>query len=174
MVVKNLSAMQETPVQSLGREDSLEKGMATHFKRIPWTEEPGGLQSMELQRAGHDWGTVTSLRIVPWSSMGCLPIQMYIVNDRCGRRCRHTVYKVTVGWLCLLRPVLFIYLIIGHTACGILVPRPGSFWDLWNTKHFYTLERVKVLDLDPASYLTRGPWESYLTSWVWVYPEKDE
>ena len=35
MVVKNLSAMQETPVQSLGREDSLEKGMATHFKRIP-------------------------------------------------------------------------------------------------------------------------------------------
>jgi len=35
MVVKNLSAMQETPVQSLGWEDSLEKGMATHFKRIP-------------------------------------------------------------------------------------------------------------------------------------------
>ena len=59
MVVKNLSAMQETPVQSLGREDSLEKGMATHFKRIPWTEEPGGLQSMELQRVGHDWTTNT-------------------------------------------------------------------------------------------------------------------
>ena len=45
-------------VQSQGNEDPLEKGMATHFSilawRIPWTEEPGGLQSTELQRAGHD------------------------------------------------------------------------------------------------------------------------
>ena len=51
--VKNLPAMQETQVQSLGREDPLEKGMATHSSilpwRIPWTEEPGGLQSTELQ-----------------------------------------------------------------------------------------------------------------------------
>ena len=47
--VKNLSAMQETQVWSLGQEDPLEKGMATHSSilawRIPWTEEPGGLQS---------------------------------------------------------------------------------------------------------------------------------
>ena len=47
--VKNLPAMQETQVQSLGQEDPLEKGMATHSSilawRIPWTEEPGGLQS---------------------------------------------------------------------------------------------------------------------------------
>ena len=50
--------MQETQVQSLGQEDSLEKGMATHSSilawRISWTEEPGGLQSMGLQRVGHD------------------------------------------------------------------------------------------------------------------------
>ena len=56
--VKNLPAMQETQVQSLGREDPLEKEMATHSStlawRIPWTEEPGGLQSMGLQRVGHD------------------------------------------------------------------------------------------------------------------------
>ena len=55
---KNLPAMQETQVQSLGWEDALEKGMATHSSilawRIPWTEEPGKLQSMGLQRAGHD------------------------------------------------------------------------------------------------------------------------
>ena len=48
--VKNLLATQETQVQSLGQEDLLEKGMATHssilFRRIPWTEKPGGLQSM--------------------------------------------------------------------------------------------------------------------------------
>ena len=53
-MVKNLPAPQETQVQSLGQEDSLEKGMATHSNilawRIPWTEEPSGLQSMESQK----------------------------------------------------------------------------------------------------------------------------
>ena len=52
-MLKNLPAMQETQVHSLGWEDPLEKGMATHSSilawRIPWTEEPGGLQSMGLQ-----------------------------------------------------------------------------------------------------------------------------
>ena len=56
-VVKNLPAMQKAWVQSLSWEDPLEKGMATHFSilawRIPWTEEPGGLQSMGLQRVRH-------------------------------------------------------------------------------------------------------------------------
>ena len=55
---KNLPAMRETRVQFLGWENLLEKGMATHCSifafRIPWTEEPGGLQSIGLQRAGHD------------------------------------------------------------------------------------------------------------------------
>ena len=55
---KNLPAMQETWVRSLGPEDPLEKGMATHSSvlawRIPWTEQPGGLQSVGTQRAGHD------------------------------------------------------------------------------------------------------------------------
>ena len=50
--------MQETQVQSLSQEDPLEKEMATHFSilawEIPWTEEPGGLQSMGLQRVGHN------------------------------------------------------------------------------------------------------------------------
>ena len=54
--VKNLPAMQETRVQSLGREDPLKKGMAIHSSilawRIPWTEEPGGLQSIGLQKFG--------------------------------------------------------------------------------------------------------------------------
>ena len=57
-VVKNLSAVQETWVQCLGQEDPLEKGMATHSSilawKIPWTEEPGRLPSMALQRVGHD------------------------------------------------------------------------------------------------------------------------
>ena len=54
-LVKNLPAMWETWVRSLGREGSLEKEMATHFNvlawRIPWTEEPGGLQSMGSQES---------------------------------------------------------------------------------------------------------------------------
>ena len=57
-MVENLPAMQETQVQSLGQEDPLEKEMATHSSvlawRIPWTEEPGGLQSMGSQRLRHN------------------------------------------------------------------------------------------------------------------------
>ena len=60
-MVKNQPAMQEvqeTQVRSLGREDPLKEDVATHSNilvwRIPWTEEPGGLQSMGLQRVGHD------------------------------------------------------------------------------------------------------------------------
>ena len=57
-MVKNLPSMQETRVQSLGREDTLEKETATHSSilawKIPWTEEPGRQQSMGSQRVGHD------------------------------------------------------------------------------------------------------------------------
>ena len=62
-MVKNLLAMWETWVWSLGQEDPLEKGMATHSSllawRIPWTEDPGELQSMGSQRVGPDWATDT-------------------------------------------------------------------------------------------------------------------
>ena len=60
-LVKNLPAMWETQVQSLGREDPLEKEMATHSSilawRIPWTKEPGRLQSMGSQRDTTEWLT---------------------------------------------------------------------------------------------------------------------
>ena len=56
-MIKNLLAMRETWIQSLGQEDPLEKEMAAHSHilawRIPWTEEPGRLQSMGSQRVGH-------------------------------------------------------------------------------------------------------------------------
>ena len=58
---KNPPAVQETWVLSLGQEDPLEEGMATHSSilawRIPWTEEPAGLKSMMSQRVRHDWAT---------------------------------------------------------------------------------------------------------------------
>ena len=64
VVKKNPPAMQETWIQSLGWQDPLEKGMATHSRilawRIPWTEEPGGLESRWSHRVGHGWGNLTS------------------------------------------------------------------------------------------------------------------
>ena len=63
-MVKNLPAMHETQVQSLGWKNPLEKGMSAHFSilawRVPWTEKPSRLQSMRLQRVGHDWATLES------------------------------------------------------------------------------------------------------------------
>ena len=65
-MVKNLSAMQETRAVSLGWDDPLEKWMANQSSilawRIPWTEEPGGLQSMGTQAVGHDW--VTNIELI--------------------------------------------------------------------------------------------------------------
>ena len=62
--VKNLPAVRETRVQSLGQKDPLEKGMTTHSNilawRIPWTEKPGALQSMGLQESDNDLATESS------------------------------------------------------------------------------------------------------------------
>ena len=75
---KNLPAMQETWVQSLGQKDPLDKGMATPSNilawRILWTEEPGGLQSMGSQRIRHDLVTNTA---ITYHSM-CVP---YLANS---------------------------------------------------------------------------------------------
>ena len=72
-MVKHLSTMRETQVQSLGGEDLLEKEMATHFSilawKIPWMEEPDMLQSKGLQRVGHDW--VTSLTYLLFLHVFC-------------------------------------------------------------------------------------------------------
>ena len=80
-MVKNLSAMQETRVWSLGREDLMEKGMTTQSTilawRIPWTDEPGRLQSLGSQRVGQDWATNTQLpgdlgACGSWEVLDCL------------------------------------------------------------------------------------------------------
>ena len=86
-LVKNLPAMQETWVWSLGGEDPLEKEMATHSSTLAWKtpgmEKPGGLQSMELQRVGHrycyvyiTWGKIKTMSqgctIVSWLLLPCL------------------------------------------------------------------------------------------------------
>ena len=88
--VKNLPVMQETQVWSLGWEDPLEKEMATHSSilawRIPGTEESGGLQSMGLQRVGHNWATNSFtfmyMMYVCTSVMRCnMHILLYIIDE---------------------------------------------------------------------------------------------
>ena len=76
--VKNLLAMHETQVRSLGLEDPLEKGMATQSSilawKTPWTEEPGGLQSMGSQRVGDDGvtNTFTIQNFIPFGALSDL------------------------------------------------------------------------------------------------------
>ena len=74
-MVKNLPALWETHIWSLGQEDLLEKGMATHSSilawRIPWTEEPGGLQSSKSQRVKEDWVTNTFTFLGTEYNPGC-------------------------------------------------------------------------------------------------------
>ena len=77
--VKNLPAMQEpqeTQVQSLGWEDPLEEGMATHSRILAWTEDPGSLQSIESHGLRHNWSSLVcmqTLLIIPFSLFGlCL------------------------------------------------------------------------------------------------------
>ena len=80
-MVKNLPAILETQDQSLGREDPLEKEMATHSSilawRILWTKELGGLQSMGSQRGRHDWATLSLFSPTGYSSERVLQSQCF-------------------------------------------------------------------------------------------------
>ena len=86
-IVKCLSATWETQVQSLGREDPLEKEMATHSStlawKIPWTEEPGRLWSMGSQRVGYNWVTSFSF---PFSLVTAymIHIKCMFINVKCS------------------------------------------------------------------------------------------
>jgi len=94
-MVKNLSATQETWVQSLGQEDPLQKGMATHSSiptwRIPWAEEPGRVQSKGSQRVGHYWQTNTNALVIS-DALGKRDarIGFSICISMCCRRCTPT------------------------------------------------------------------------------------
>ena len=86
--IKNLLVMQETWIRSLGWEDPLKKAMAPHYSildwRIPWTEEPGGLQPMGLQRVGHDQETNTHTYMRAWISLAnyTLKSHFYLLTIR--------------------------------------------------------------------------------------------
>ena len=88
-LVKNLPAVQETWVWSLGWEDPLEKQMETHSSilawKISWTEEPGGLQSMGSQRVRHDWATNSDLfpYLYPWDKSHLIMVYISFSDSFC-------------------------------------------------------------------------------------------
>ena len=134
--------MQQTWVQSLGWVDTLEEGMTIHSSilawRVPWTEEPGGLQSMESQRVGHDWATKHRYRAfeefytTSWlnnnkikSHTDAPKIVMLIQYEVNDLMCLyHTLY--------LLKNIIsvFIMFIFGHAGC-LLLPRTFSSCGEW-------------------------------------------
>ena len=83
-MVKHLSAMQETRVQSLGQEDPLEKEMAVHSSilawKIPWMAGPGRLLSMGSQRVGHDWATSLHFTSVQFQPGSMIPPNLFFLN----------------------------------------------------------------------------------------------
>ena len=103
------TAMQETWVWSLGWEDPLEKGMATHSSilawRIPWTEEPGGLHSTGSQRVGHDWATSLSLSFT-FEGLLILWLQVISTQSLCTQNDTYCTTKPEIlptvnPWSCL-------------------------------------------------------------------------
>ena len=121
-MVKNMFAIQKTQVWSLGQEDPLEKGMATHSSilalRIPWTEEPGGLQSMGPQRVGHNW-SINIFTFSPIMKIGrgkSLPPQQFDDEDA---------------------------MVETHWSLWKLQLR---FWDLWPSRKKYLSLPVRLID----------------------------
>ena len=117
--VKNLSAMQETQVQSLGQQDPLEKEMATHPSilawKVPWTEEPGGIQSMRSQRVGHNLETKQ-------------PQYSYRQN-KSNEQQRSKEKETNPTWSQLLSVILSLH----HWLGRIFLPHPTST-PIWNLK----------------------------------------
>ena len=116
-IVKNLPAMQETQVWSLGKEDPLEKGMTTHSSilawRIPWTEEPCGLQSLGSQRVRHDWKTNTFT--VSW--------WIYLTMSWCQQLAAYWLHREKAS--CLRTGINFIFFknsLFSKWKSGTLVP----------------------------------------------------
>ena len=134
--VKNLLTMQETWVWSLSQEDPLEKGMATHSSilvwRIPWTEEHRGLQSMGLQRVGHDWATSTFTFHRGTTSLAFV-IHLQPILNPCKTILNHNSWEGLVHshphWVfCIIFPlsllILKLFLVINYLFCSLGTPCP--------------------------------------------------
>ena len=134
--VKHLPAMRETWVRSLGLEDPLEGEMATHFSipawRITWMEEPGELQSMGLQRVGHEWAISLHFRDL---------IKLMLYSN---------VISNLLGKIWFLNASTFIcsFLFVGGFSCF-------QFFEFWFEKCFWTCWKIAPLQFDNTYLTTR-------------------
>ena len=125
--VKRLPTMRETRVQSLDPEDPLEKAMATHSSthawKIPWTEEPGGLQPVGSQRVGHDWATSLSLSVMDIEVHTSFWISVFVLfryisrSESAGSSGSYIICNFLVNF-----SMLFVY-----SSCTIYIPA-NSVW----------------------------------------------
>ena len=127
-MVKKVPAIQETRVRSLGQEDPLEKGMVTHSSilawRMPGTEEPGRLQSMGLERVGHDRVTNTFLL----RQFGSIEKSWNLeLGGSCFWVCHLSVLRAAAGSLTSLSIILVIFTTNYHRGVNekmcVIIPR---------------------------------------------------
>ena len=147
--VKCLPAMQETWVRSLGQEDPLEKEMASHSSllgwRIPWTEEPGGLQSMGSQRVRHDWATELN-----WT---CHPY-LESVDPTPRDEVTHFITKEGLDPLSIISSALLLILCSNRTAIILF-----SKWRMPGTRTSNNLPMLNSLDSKPKiGFKTQMSW----------------
>ena len=170
--------MQEAWVWYLCREDPLEKRMTTHSSfltgRIPWTEEPGGLQSMGSQRVGHDWATFT-FRVIP--------LEVWVIHWKCKRfhcQCKSTVLTEFKIKLNLIQFTITLCLQCSNPGFAVLqwsnweTLAQCPWWDNWGRRS-YTICRNNSARWGAASSKKPGLWDAVHTAchplpgnhWAW-------
>ena len=154
---RDLPAVQEIQkmqVRSLGPEDALEAGMATHFSilawRIPWTEEPGGLQSMRSQRVRHNWAILLEQSFMITSSVGQGPhlwisgLFLFLAAS-----CSLPLFRYLVKRSCNVIPEDPKWCSVGNQRkiCQAVKGRPNIQIPLhgWNCSHRYVNELAKSI-----------------------------
>ena len=173
---KSLLAMQETQVQSLSWEDPLVKGRATHTSilawRSSWTEEPGGLQSVGMQRVRHDWATstFTSCHTYLYICMYMTHVFMRTCHNICLYAYTHTTWeehKVSL-WFWYSKPLHY------TSSCNSLGDRhiyPFVLWCYFRSSHTHFHIKQSSHDL---IWCWHQPWEAgrscVLLAVKWLIP----
>ena len=170
--------MQETWVWSLGQEGSLEEGVVTHSSilawRIPWTEEPGGLQSIESQRVGHDWhiralsgyflvsflslAAVVAVNSVLW---GFQSVRLWLFHLSLSYSVWLKAFETgklpsSSPFLHVWMPALGHHLVSSH-SCFLILPRVSS--DLWGSRSDGSYSVSAEEELCFRSWLSHLPYD---------------